>query len=82
MEGKRRPFLRHGIEAYPIRANLETAYWVSFAADPSAAPHDNLGHVWPEYTGNSGDVVVFGNATGPSASYVGPAAAANQYSGC
>ncbi|KAK4142476.1 acetylcholinesterase [Dichotomopilus funicola] len=60
------------------------AYWVSFAANSSAAPVDHLGQPWPEYsTADDGQVVVFGNATVPGgASYAELASVANQYSGC
>jgi len=54
---------------------------VSFAAHPSINPRDNHGLIWPKYTANNGQIVVFGNATGPSASYIAPVAIADFYSG-
>ena len=54
---------------------------VSFAANPSADPRNNLGQTWPKFTGPSGQIVVFGNATGPGASYIAPVAVADKYSG-
>ncbi|KAH6649548.1 Alpha/Beta hydrolase protein [Chaetomium tenue] len=57
------------------------AAWVSLAANPSADPQDHLGQKWPKYTEASRQVVVFGNATGPSAAYVAPAEILDNYSG-
>ncbi|KAK4150340.1 acetylcholinesterase [Chaetomidium leptoderma] len=57
------------------------AFWVSFAANPSAGPRDHNGQTWPKYTESSRQIVVFGNATGPSASYVAPVAIADKYGG-
>ena len=59
----------------------KTAAWVSLGANPSADPRDHLGQKWPKYTEASRQVVVFGNATGPSASYVAPAEILDKYSG-
>ncbi|KAK4118014.1 hypothetical protein N657DRAFT_584396 [Parathielavia appendiculata] len=46
------------------------AFWISFAANPSAEPRNHLGQAWPKYTAASHQIVVFGNATGLGASYV------------
>jgi hypothetical protein len=54
---------------------------VSFAANTSADPRDHLGQAWPKYIAESRQVVVFGNATGPSASYVAPVEIMDKYSG-
>ncbi|KAK5659085.1 hypothetical protein OQA88_1174 [Cercophora sp. LCS_1] len=57
------------------------SFWVSFAANPSADPRNHVGQVWPKFTGTDGDIIVFGNATVPSASYAAPVAIADKYSG-
>ncbi|KAL2192881.1 Alpha/Beta hydrolase protein [Corynascus similis CBS 632.67] len=57
------------------------AFWASFAAKSSENPRNHLGLVWPEYTTNHSQIVVFGNSTGPSASYVAPVAIADKYGG-
>lgn len=62
-------------------SNHDTAFWVSFAADPSVDPRNHLGQAWPKYTATDGQIMVLGNATGPSASYVAPVAVADKYSG-
>ena len=57
------------------------AMWVAFAANSSAQPRDHLGHVWPKFTVKDGQIMVFGNATGSSASYVAPKAVSDAYTG-
>ena len=57
------------------------AMWVTFAANSSAQPRDHLGHVWPKFTVKDGQIMVFGNATGSSASYVAPKAVSDAYTG-
>ena len=56
-------------------------FWVSFAANSSADPRDHRGLTWPKYTPATGQMINFGNATGPSASYVAPVSVADRYSG-
>lgn len=57
------------------------SFWVTFAANSSASPRDHLGTVWPKYATADGQIMVFGNATGPSASYVASVKVADKYSG-
>ena len=57
------------------------SFWVSFASNPDVNPSNHLGQVWPKYTAPNGDIFVFGNATGPSHSYVANVALADKYSG-
>jgi hypothetical protein len=57
------------------------AFWVTFATNSSADPQDHLGTIWPKYITAKGQIVVFGNSTGPSASYVTSAELADTYSG-
>lgn len=57
------------------------AFWVSLAANASADPKDDKGLVWPQYKGPSDRIVVFGNSTGPSASYTAPDALADAVTG-
>ena len=55
------------------------SFWVSFASNSNLDPTNHLGQVWPKFTAPNGDIVVFGNATGPSQSYVAGAEAANKF---
>ncbi|KAM7185067.1 acetylcholinesterase [Rhypophila sp. PSN 637] len=63
------------------------SFWVTFAANSSAAPRDHVGTVWPKYIppsdtdSESGKIIVFGNSTDHSASYVSPVELADFYSG-
>ncbi|KAK4209066.1 acetylcholinesterase [Rhypophila decipiens] len=63
------------------------SFWVTFAANSSADPRDHMGTVWPKYIppsdadNESGKIIVFGNSTGPSGSYVSPVELADNYSG-
>lgn len=61
--------------------SCSTAFWVSFASNPSVDPRNHLKQSWPRYIGPSGQIVVFGNATGTGPSYVAPVAIADAYSG-
>lgn len=54
---------------------------MSFAADPKKDPTNHLGETWPKFTGIDGEIIVFGNATGPSASYTAPVSIEDHYSG-
>ncbi|KAM7191212.1 acetylcholinesterase [Naviculisporaceae sp. PSN 640] len=58
-------------------------FWVSFASNPSADPRGKfLGQTWPQFkSGPDGKVMVFGNATGESPSYIAPVSTADKYSG-
>lgn len=58
---------------------LKTAFWVSFASNPAADPRYRT-QTWPKYTGASGQIAVFGNATGSGPSYIAPASLADKYS--
>lgn len=69
---------------------FESEFWVSFASNPSVDPWNSiLNQTWPQFvSGTDGQIMVFGNATGPGpggpsgpASYVAPVAVADQYSG-
>lgn len=55
------------------------SFWASFASNPNVNPTNHLGQVWPKFTTASGDIVVFGNATGPSQSYSANAEAADKF---
>jgi carboxylesterase type B len=78
MEGKHSPA---SARRFNSECSTRTAFWVSFAANPTADPRDHLGQPWPKYTATNRQIVVFGNATGPSASYVAPVEIADNYSG-
>ncbi|KAK3314881.1 Alpha/Beta hydrolase protein [Apodospora peruviana] len=57
------------------------SFWVSFTSNPSVDPRNYLGQSWPKYTSTARDIVVFGNASLPSASSLSPDSVADYYSG-
>jgi len=57
------------------------AFWVSFASNPLADPVDHVGLTWPKYTAAGREMVVFGNASLPSAASIAPASIADYYTG-
>jgi len=58
------------------------ALWVSLAANASADPRNHLGQAWPRYVEDgSRQIMVFGNATMPSASTVADVSLAEYYAG-